>query len=216
MDSHELLTRRVLTYRFNVSLTSGYWRKVAARAWRETRGEVRWDSPVRIIIAVGSPLAVGAVTWKVSDEIAWSAIASIGFVVLVAFATFLTKMAKVPAALAREQDDAAAALQAKIEDKASQVEFKTTLLAFAAEGERLIGCWNTDDSDQLYAETEAWGNRVMDYLNSLGDEVRGKLFASDVGITFTQYATPRARPSMAANWLRRRLYRIDQFVRGQS
>jgi hypothetical protein len=199
-----------------MSPTSGYWRTVAARAWRETRGEVRWDSPVRIIIAVCSPLAAGAVTWKVSHQVAWTAIASMGVVVVVAVATFLTKMAKVPAALAKEQCEAAAALQAKIEEKASQAEFKKALLAFAAEGEKLIHRWNDEDTDQLYAETEAWGSRVVAYLNSLGEEVRAELFVSDVGITFPQYASQRGRPSMAANWLRRRLYRIDQFVRGQA
>ena len=43
-------------------MASVYWKTVLARAWREAREEVRWDTPVRVLISL-FPLAVGLGAW---------------------------------------------------------------------------------------------------------------------------------------------------------
>jgi hypothetical protein len=89
---------------------------------------------------------------------------------------------------------------------------RAKLLAFGREGEELKRRWSTEDSDDLFSATEDWGNRVLAYLNGLGEETRGDLFASDLGFQPTQYASQRARPSLASNWLERRLFQLDRLV----
>ena len=106
----------------------------------------------------------------------------------------------------RRHESAAPKAHASAPDRAK-------LLAFAAEGDALRGRWKTEDSDELLAETEAWGRRVGAYLDGLGEKTRSTLFLSDLGFTATQYADPdRKRAWMASNWLERRLFQLDRLI----
>jgi hypothetical protein len=81
----------------------GYWGIIASRAAAETRGEVRWDSPVRVSIAVVAVASSTMATWAFTHQAAYCAGAAVAALVAVALLTFVWKLVTVPAALHDEQ-----------------------------------------------------------------------------------------------------------------
>jgi len=96
------------------SLCVGYWGEIAKEAWRETRAEVRWDSPVRVIGALGSPIFAAGVVWYFTRELAWAAISGLAFLVVLATGCFLVKFCAGPGRRQAETDARLEALESKI------------------------------------------------------------------------------------------------------
>jgi hypothetical protein len=77
-------------------------KSIAARAWKEALGEVRLDTPVRLVTGIGTPFVSAGAVWWFTGSIAWAGIAGLGFVVIVLLAVFIVKMFAVPIAIARD------------------------------------------------------------------------------------------------------------------
>jgi hypothetical protein len=86
--------------------------KVAARALREARAEVRLDSPVRVVTGAISPVASGLVVWWITGSPAWGGVVTVSILLLVGLATFATKMFTVPLAMAAAAEARVAELTA--------------------------------------------------------------------------------------------------------
>lgn len=144
-----------------------YWATVIARAWRETRAEVRWDTPVRLAISVGSPLAAGAATWLASQQFAWGVMASFSVLVMLAGATFLTKLIAVPITIDREQTSAVSVLKALVEPIDPVPDMSIRELFFHIDKDILDNDrWETADIDVRDAlalgRLKCWGRKVRD------------------------------------------------------
>jgi hypothetical protein len=81
----------------------GYWRGVAKRAFWEARGEVRLDTPVRIVTGVVIPIAAGLIVGLTTGSVAWGSVVSVGLLLLVGACLFIQKLFVVPGRMAAEQ-----------------------------------------------------------------------------------------------------------------
>ena len=81
----------------------GYWSRVAIRAFREARAEVRLDTAVRVVTGVVTPIVAGLIVGFATGSIAWGSIVGVGLLLLVGLFVFIQKLYTVPGKMAVEQ-----------------------------------------------------------------------------------------------------------------
>jgi hypothetical protein len=89
----------------------GYWGKVTKRAVKQALGEVRWDSPVRVVTGICVPLATILILYRTTRDISWSGLVTLALVFGVFLFVFAVNLFKIPAAMDREASIALAALE---------------------------------------------------------------------------------------------------------
>lgn len=76
--------------------------EVARRALKETRSEVRLDSPVRLLVSLVSPVMAAALVWYATGNWAWTGIAGVALLLIIALGVFLVKLFTVSVTIANE------------------------------------------------------------------------------------------------------------------
>ena len=105
------------------------FRAACARAWTETRADVRLDKPVRIVLALIAPAISALIVWSVTGSVSWTTVAGIGVFASIVAILFLTKLVTVPLAMANEASAAHLRLTAEFGDKIHALEQQLTALS---------------------------------------------------------------------------------------
>jgi hypothetical protein len=194
-------------------ITSEHWRKVYGRIWREIRQDVRLDSPVRVLRELLVPILTGVIAALTTHSVAWTALASLVALIVLAIGAFAWKLVTVPPRMLAEHETEIAALQALQDSAGKRRATREALGDLLSEGHALIARCSDETTPAPQDEANDWSARVEAVFRGRLDESYVARFHDESGLPLTATSIYSAPHRNLWSAISSRNARLQEFIR---